>query len=46
MKCLVVIIIKLKIESLKNSAIQMNKTALIVYFNEIEADGKLIFKQS
>ncbi|ALE37624.1 hypothetical protein LIH_01820 [Leptospira interrogans serovar Hardjo-prajitno] len=31
------------IELLKNSAVQINKTVSIVYFNEIETDGKLIF---
>ncbi|ALE41026.1 hypothetical protein G436_3883 [Leptospira interrogans serovar Hardjo str. Norma] len=30
---------------MKNSAVQINKTTSIVYFNKIKTDEKLIFQQ-
>ncbi|EQA81916.1 hypothetical protein LEP1GSC193_1365 [Leptospira alstonii serovar Pingchang str. 80-412] len=35
---------KRKIELLKNSVVEFNKTASTVNFNETETDGKLIFR--
>ncbi|SOR60940.1 conserved hypothetical protein [Leptospira interrogans serovar Manilae] len=34
-----------KIELLKNSIVQINKTASIVHFHKIETNGELIFQQ-